>query len=296
MSKLRPTRPSSGARPRAVALLVLALPLSLAGCAGAGAAAPATPACPLAMPVESFTLDSAALAETRRLNVYLPPGYGEDPAARFPVLYLPDGGMAEDFPHVADAVHAGLSWGTLRPLIVVGIENTERRRDLTGPTAVADDRKIAPRVGGSAAFRRFLRDELMPQVAARYRTTDERAIMGESLAGLFVLETFFGEPELFTTYVAISPSVWWNGGRLVAEAETTLQAGRWAGRTLYLTAADEENIVGGLERLVAVLTRQPPAGLTWHHHPMPDQYHDTIYRAASPKALRVLFAPASGEP
>jgi hypothetical protein len=241
--------------------------------------------------VQAFTLPSA-LGETRRINVYLPPGYGEDAATRFPVLYMPDGGLAEDFVHVADAVHAGISWGTLRPLIVVGIENTERRRDMTGPTEVESDGKIAPRVGGSAAFRAFLRDELKPEVARRYRTSDETAIIGESLAGLFVLETFLLEPELFDAYVAISPSVWWNGGRLVDQAAERLAAPR-PGATLYLTSADEDNIVPAVGRLAATLAARAPTNLTWYHHPMPDQYHDTIYRAAAPKALRILFPPAS---
>lgn len=67
--------------------------------------------------------------------------------------------------------------------------DTERRRDLTGATTDPEDRKIAPRVGGSQAFRAFIRSELVPQVAERYRITGEPAIVGESLAGLFVLET-----------------------------------------------------------------------------------------------------------
>jgi predicted alpha/beta superfamily hydrolase len=246
--------------------------------------------------VETFSLSSAVLGETRRINVYLPPAYAEDPAARFPVLYIPDGGLAEDFPHIADAVHAGISWGILRPLIVVGIENTERRRDLTGPTEVESDRKVAPRVGGSAAFRRFLREELMPDVERRYRTAGQTAVMGESVAGLFVVETFLLEPDLFDIYVAISPSLWWNGGRLVAESGETLGKGSWSGKTLYLTSADEEDIVAGVEKLVAALRENPPAGLTWYHHPMPDQFHDTIYRASSPKALRILFPAPRAEP
>ena len=51
---------------------------------------------------------------------------------------------------------------TMRPFILVGIENTQRRRDLTGSTTNAEDRKIAPRVGGSAAFRQFICEKLMP--------------------------------------------------------------------------------------------------------------------------------------
>ena len=92
----------------------------------------------------------------------MPPGYTESPDVRVPVLYMPDGGMAEDFLHVAGLVQVSTGNGTMRPFLLVGIENTQRRRDLTGPTEVEDDKKIAPRVGGSEAFRKFIRDELMP--------------------------------------------------------------------------------------------------------------------------------------
>ena len=159
---------------------------------------------------ETFTIDSTILRETRRINVYLPPGYRDSPETRLPVLYMPDGGLAEDFLHVAGLVQVSVGNGTMRPFLLVGIENTERRRDMTGPTTNEDDKKIAPRVGGSGAFRRFIRDELMPQVRGRYRTTDETAVVGESLAGLFVVETFLLEPGLFDTYIAFDPSLWWN--------------------------------------------------------------------------------------
>ncbi|MBL2545244.1 alpha/beta hydrolase, partial [Klebsiella pneumoniae] len=95
--------------------------------------------------------------------------------------------------------------GSMRPFLLVGIENTERRRDMTGPSNDPQDRKIAPRIGGSAAYRAFLREELMPQVRQRYPTTDERALIGESLAGLFVVETLLQEPTLFNSYIALDP-------------------------------------------------------------------------------------------
>src|SRR3954447_11829557 len=136
---------------------------------------------------DTFTIRSRILNETRRINVYMPPGYTTS-AARVPVLYMPDGGMAEDFLHVAGLVEVSVGNGTMRPFLLVGIENTERRRDMTGPTENAKDKTIALHVGGSAAFRSFIRTELMPQIKRRYRTTDETAIMGESLAGLFVIE------------------------------------------------------------------------------------------------------------
>jgi predicted alpha/beta superfamily hydrolase len=242
-------------------------------------------------PHQSFTLESKTLGEARRINVYTPPGYDAAGATRYPVLYMPDGGVKEDFPHIATAVDTAIRAGELRPLLVVGIENTERRRDMTGPTEAAEDRKIAPRVGGSAAFRGFIRDELMPQVRSRYRVTDETAIIGESLAGLFIVETFFLQPKLFDTYIALSPSLWWNGDELVLKAGKRLAAQPGLRNTLYLSAANEENIAPQTARLAETLRKSAPAGLTWQFDPRPDLRHDNIYRSVAPQVLRKWFAP-----
>jgi predicted alpha/beta superfamily hydrolase len=159
------------------------------------------------LPHETFTIASKLLGETRRINVYTPPGY-EKANSRDPVLYMPDGGVDEDFPHVTSDIDAAIRAGEMRPVIVVGIENTERRRDMTPPTQVEADRKIAVHVGGSASFRAFIRNELMPVIRKRFRGNGKTAIVGESLAGLFIVETFFEEPKLFDTYIALSPSLW----------------------------------------------------------------------------------------
>lgn len=240
---------------------------------------------------ETFTIQSKTLSETRRINVYLPPPYFESPTTRLPVLYMPDGGVAEDFLHVAGLLQVLIGNESMRPFILVGIENTQRRRDLTGPTINADDKKIAPKVGESAAFRTFIRTELMPTIAARYRTTAEAAIMGESLAGLFVVETLLVEPSLFNTYIAFDPSVWWNDGGLVKTAPAQLRAIGTQPKTLYLAASrdDRDDMI---KALAGVLKQSAPPALTWHYTPMPGETHATIYHPAALKALRVLFKPS----
>ncbi len=242
---------------------------------------------------ETFTINSNILGETRRINVYVPPGYKESAGARLPVLYMPDGGMAEDFLHVAGLVQVSVGNGTMRPFLLVGIENTERRRDMTGPTENENDKKIAPRVGGSKAFRRFIRDELMPQVKGRYRTTNETAVVGESLAGLFVVETFLLEPGLFDIYIAFDPSLWWNNQKLVGDAGRLLRARPKTEKTLYLASSGEDR--EATQRFAEVLGREAPPGLLWHYEKMPDEKHSTIYHPAALKAFRAVFKPAAGK-
>lgn len=242
---------------------------------------------------DTFTIASKILGESRRINVYVPPGGRDSTAAPLPVLYMPDGGLAEDFLHVAGLVQVSTGNGTMRPFLLVGIENTQRRRDMTGPTEVESDKKIAPRVGGSEAFRAFLHDELIPQVKERYRTTGETAIVGESLAGLFVVETFFLEPDLFDTYIAFDPSLWWNAQALIHSAGERLQARPNLQKTLYFTSSDENGIVEGTQKLAEVLSREAPAGLRWHYEKMPEETHGTIYHPAALRAFRAVLAGAA---
>ena len=237
---------------------------------------------------DSFTVQSRALGEARLINVYLPPQYRGSPgkaAQRMPVLYMPDGGVDEDFPHVVRTVDSLIARRIIRPVIVVGVPNTQRRRDLTSPTRVKSDSAIAPRVGGSAAFRRFLAAELMPEVERRYQTTKKRSIIGESLAGLFIVETFLEEPRLFTHYLALDPSVWWNGGMLVDSAGPRLAGFDPAPRTLYLASSREPSSAVGSARLDSLLRAAPPKGLRWTYQPRPDLEHSTIFRALEGAAL-----------
>ena len=242
---------------------------------------------------DTLTINSPALGESRRINVHLPKGYAESRFTRFPVLYMPDGGIDEDFPHVVNTVDSLIALRQIRPVIVVGVPNTERRRDLTGPTRVHSDSAIAPHVGGSAEFRRFFHDELIPEIERRYRTTSERAIVGESLAGLFIVETFLRERTLFDHYIAFDPSLWWNHGALVDSAPTLLRAssigyvthrtaGRRSRRNIYI-AASRDDIDDQTERLAAAL--RSGGGFAWTHRTRTDLTHATIFRALVPDGL-----------
>lgn len=239
---------------------------------------------------EAFTLSSKVLGESRPIFVALPPG--TDGTQAFDVVYMPDGGLDEDFPHIAHTLHELMRRGVIAPVILVGIKNTVRRRDLTGPTSVASDREVAPVVGGSEAFRRFLEEELFPAIEARYRVTARRTIVGESLAALFVIETLFREPQLFDGYIAISPSLWWNDHELVRQARARFASWGQREAALYLTTANETDIAPHTDALAAILAEVAPPGLRWTYEPRKDLEHHTIFRATKEAGFRaVLPAP-----
>lgn len=238
---------------------------------------------------ETHVLASKPLAQDRVVNVYLPADYATS-GKSYPVLYLIDGGLDQDFLHVTGTSALGALWTRSQPVIVIGIATQDRRRELTGSTQDAELLKRYPTAGHSAEFRSFIRDELMPMVAARYRTNGESGVIGESLAGLFIVETFLTEPDLFDHYAAISPSLWWDKARLAQAAPELLKTPMLKPHRLYLTIANEGGeMQAATDQLVQALAAHPREGRAWCYAPHQQLTHATIYHSVSPEALQYLF-------
>jgi predicted alpha/beta superfamily hydrolase len=246
----------------------------------------------------SYQLHSAVLDDERELNVWLPTGY-EKSKDRYPVVYLLDGGLDQDFVHIAGLGNlASLSW-TYGPMIVVGVQTKDRRAELTArPT---DPRYLSafPESGGADKFRRFLRQEVVPFVEARFRTGERRAIMGESLAGLFVVDTLLNDPTLFGDYVAISPSLWWDDRRPLAHLDRTAHLKDMTKARLYLAVGDEGGTMqDGIDRLRTFLAAQSPQRIAVRYDDFSKSAsHATVYHHAAEDALRWLYPapPYEGE-
>lgn len=240
----------------------------------------------------AFDLPSRPEQETRHITVWLPPAYAEG-TRRYPVLYLLDGGEQQDFlPVVGLAALGGLS-GVTDEMIVVGIQSGPglRVRDFTTRSRQADELKDFPNQGEAARFRRFLAEDLKPEIDRRYRNSGESGLIGESLAALFVVDTALREPALFNRYLAISPSLWWDDQSLSREAAALLKAKPWPkDRSLYLAIANEGSTMqAGMDRLVQTLKDGAPDGLAWTYEPFPTEGHNSIYHPAGLKALRWAF-------
>jgi predicted alpha/beta superfamily hydrolase len=167
---------------------------------------------------------STALGNARGVWVYLPPSYAENPAARFPVVYMHDGQNLFD-PRAAfggvtwdvdGAMDGGAEDGTVREAIVVGVENTAARIDEYTPT------RDSGVMGGGRGdlYVRFLVDELKPLIDRTYRTLPGRestAVMGSSLGGLISLYAGVRRADVFGVVGALSPSTWWDGRVILRE-------------------------------------------------------------------------------
>lgn len=159
-------------------------------------------------------IPSKVLNEERTINIYFPAGY--DATKAYPVIYLLDGSQNEDFIHIAGLLQYGnYEWvNIVSKSILVGIANVDRRRDFTYPTTIEKDKNDYPTTGESEKFISFLESELLPFVESKYKTTRSKTIIGQSLGGLLATEILYKKPTLFTNYIIISPSIWWDNESL----------------------------------------------------------------------------------
>ncbi|MFT4001156.1 MAG: alpha/beta hydrolase-fold protein [Rhizobium sp.] len=171
----------------------------------------------------SFTMFSSDTHLEYRIFVYVPDE--APPPSGFPVLCVLDGNA--DFLMVTETVRrAGRrpSATGIPPSIVVGLGypnasayDPERRYfDFTrGPPADATQADSRYKYGGGESFARFLSQQLLPYVSQHFSARrDRRILLGHSLAAFFVLDVLANHPSLFSGYIGLSPSVWWDRAAL----------------------------------------------------------------------------------
>ena len=255
--------------------LLLGLGLSLAAPGfGQSAAGHAELADPDGQPIvigSVHTIRSTVYGNDQVLTVRLPRGYSKDPKKTYPVVFSIDGGPEQDFELLAGIAAEAEFSTSFEPFILIGVKTEDRYKQLTPDmTRLPLERlkenygeTIVP--GGADKFRQYLARDVIPWATQRYRT-DRKVVGAASLGGLFVLDTFLGRPEMFDDYIALTPSVWWDDGRIVDEAAQSLARHRPSDRRLYITMGDEGvgNRMGTwLSKLIATLETDAPQGLKW---------------------------------
>jgi len=247
---------------------------------------------PAADPVaigERLAMASRVLGEERELFVYLPESY-ESGRGRFPVLYVLDG--ESDFVHTVGVVEFLAGIDRIPELIVVGVVNTARSRDLTPPSSNEEETAFWPEVGGADRFRRFFAEELVPFVDDRYRTQPYRVVRGQSFGGLFAVHDYMADEPVFHAVIASSPAVGWNRDTLVRRVPTVFEASPAPTRPLYVASAGKD-FPGNLASIVAFAGAVDAAGLNpdvWRHDRFEDAGHYTLHHLSTYRGLEFVYS------
>ena len=187
---------------------------------------------------EVHTLHSAILKENRMLNIYLPPKY--DAKVKYSVIYLLDGSRDEDFLHITGLVQFFNLMFAMPDVIIVGIANVDRKRDFTFPTTDKKQLEDFPTTGHSADFIRFLQEELQPYIESKFSTGPNKYLIGQSLGGLIASELLLHHTALFTHYLIVSPSLWWDNESLLDDASARYAAQTQKPAFIYIAAGADE--------------------------------------------------------
>lgn len=287
MKPYAPHVPRNNLRRRSVtaALFTLTLLLSAATTAQAQAQTQALYDAPTRL-----TIKSEVLGEERVILVRTPQGY-EGGTTRYPVLYMTDGDA--HLQHTSGTVSFLARNGRMPEMIVVGIANTDRTRDLT-PTKsnlkTPEGELQAPTSGGGDKFLKFIQTELIPRIEKQYRVEPFRVFAGHSLGGLFALHAMVSRPELFNAYIAVSPSTQWDDFVIVKRVEEFLKGRKSWNRTLFVSLGNEPgNIGAGFDKLKGVLAKQQVKDFVWDSAHLEDEDHGSVVLRSHYAGLRKAF-------
>ncbi|NUM31453.1 MAG: alpha/beta hydrolase [Bacteroidetes bacterium] len=257
---------------------------------------------PNSKPLIIGTIDeiySKELSEKRVLNIYLPPDYNESDTTRYSIIYVLDGSIDEDFFHIAGIVQFNnFPWISRIPKsIVVGIVNVDRKRDFTGNTSIDSDKKLIPTYGGSAKFISFIENELQPYINSKYKTNSSNTIVGQSLAGLLATEILFTKPKLFDKYIIVSPSLWWNDGKLL-KMQAEILKDNFANNIQIYIGVGKEGLAPSVSHhvmeidanlLADKIKQSKSKNVKVYFDYLPDEDHATVTHQAVFNAFRLLY-------
>jgi predicted alpha/beta superfamily hydrolase len=231
---------------------------------------------------ERIQLPSTVMGEERTLLVSVPESYAKT-ALRYPVLYLTD--AETQFAHTSATATFLARTGFMPEVIVVGVVNTDRTRDLSP----SRDPQF-PTSGGADRFLDFIEKELVPFVEGRWRTAPFRIFAGHSAGGNFAFHAMRVRPELFQAVVAVSPWLVWDKRRELALLTPFLAGDGVKARALFFTSGNEgAGMRDVLEKVSAALKRTESKGLRWASVNFPDENHGSVVLPSHYAALRMIF-------
>lgn len=249
---------------------------------------------------KTTNLHSEILNEDRLLDIHLPEGY-KGSGKTYPVLYLLDSHY--NFKHAVGTVEYLYLNRLIPQMIIVGIRNTNRNRDLSPPSPELSQ-KEKDRMGATGAahnFMAFIEKELMPHIMENYKAASYEVIVGHSRGGLFNIYTFLKNPDLFDAYLTISPSLWYPNKTVSRDFEDAFRDPSDLSASFYMSLANENKgtMRGDVLKLSGkfhnYMNAYPEADLRFKYEPMPEESHGSIGLPSIYHGLKFIFEPTRYE-
>jgi predicted alpha/beta superfamily hydrolase len=212
---------------------------------------------------------SNILNEERSLLIHVPTSY-EKSQRKYPVLYVLDGGQIFTFSKVTGTVER-MAFGVIPNMIIVGIKNTDRERDMF-PMKTKDD----PTSGSAENFQKFISEELIPFVDRNYRTESFRILNGTSNSAFFTIYVLLENPNLFSAYIASSPTLLgWFENRLSKKFDERKNKNEAFNKILYLIYGENDfpSILEAIPGFTSIVEEKVPKGFMWEVKSVDDEGH-----------------------
>jgi predicted alpha/beta superfamily hydrolase len=225
---------------------------------------------------------SEVMKEMRDLKVLLPANYKSDSKEKFDVVYILDGeSNLELFSHL----HRFAEREQYVPgVILVAVVNKDRNRDLT-PTAL----KNIPNSGGADNFISFFRQELIPYINKNYPTSGNNILYGHSFGGLFAIYTMLTAPNVFSSYIATDPSLWYDNEYTNTLAIEKFKSFPEIDQTLFITGRDDGMKGMGITTMDSILKLSHPKNLTYKVVAYENETHGSVQLKSIFDGLKMVY-------
>jgi predicted alpha/beta superfamily hydrolase len=239
-----------------------------------------------------YDIDSQILDENRRLRVQVPPDYAGS-GISYPLVVVLDGSSLDlpptnGHPRLPHILAELVATGEVPPVILMGILNTDRTRDMT-PTKL-DMRNSS---GGGDAFLDFIADELIPWAESEFRCDGRRVLYGHSLAGLLATHALLTRPTLFDGVIAASPALSWDEDLLLKMAPELLTGLVSEPRAFYFAIGARDSyrqFIRTNRSLDDLLEAQAPSRLAYRFEVLPQEDHMSVVPVVFRAGLAYVFA------
>jgi predicted alpha/beta superfamily hydrolase len=246
---------------------------------------------------EQFSIKSKYVnGENYVIQISLPSGYVRSEKS-YPVLYVLDGdksfGMTKE-------ITDWLTWtNEMRNIIIVGISYGKgtsnwwknRARDYTQYKDTVY--YYYPNAGGADNFLDFIKNELFPVVNKNYRTIpDSNAIVGLSFGALLGAYVLFTEPDMFKSYIIISPSLFWNNNSILINEADYFRKHKELKKTVFMAYGSQDNndwVINPTKELIKTMEIHKYEGINFIQQVLKGETHISVFPIALTHGLKIVF-------